>query len=35
MYNNILVGIDPNHGEEQTAALHMALHLADDPNAQI
>lgn len=35
MYKNILVAIDPSHGPEQEAALHMATHLAEDAMTQI
>ena len=35
MYKNILVGIDPAHGDEQTEALRMALRLADDANSRV
>lgn len=35
MYKNILVAIDPSHGPDQEAALHMATQLADDSMSQI
>lgn len=35
MYKNILVAIDPTHGPEQEAALHMATHLAESAAASI
>lgn len=35
MYKNILVAIDPAHGPSQEAALHMALHLAENAVSRI
>lgn len=35
MYKNILVPIDPAHGDDQIAALRMAAHLGEDSNTTI
>lgn len=35
MYTNILVPIDPSHGEKHDDALKMATHLAEDANSVI
>lgn len=35
MYKNILVAIDPSHGEAQENALHMATHLAENVSSKI
>lgn len=35
MYTHILVGIDPHHEDGNEAALHMAMHLAENANSRI